>query len=66
VFLAGDAADQPSGVVVQVAVSPAGGVDLLAVVQVTASVAGTALHLGTPDGPALVVQPLPYPLLADI
>src|SRR5450830_223722 len=66
VFLAGDAADQPSGVVVQAAVSPAGGVDLLAVVQVTASAAGTVLHLGAPDGPALVVQPLPYPLLADI
>jgi tRNA-modifying protein YgfZ len=66
VFLAGDAADQPSGVVVQTAVSPAGGVDLLAVVQVTASAAGTVLHLGAPDGPALVVQPLPYPLLADI
>ena len=66
VFLAGDAADQPSGVVVQAAVSPAGGVDLLAVVQVTVSAAGTALHLGAPDGPALVVQPLPYPLLADI
>lgn len=66
VFLPDDAADQPSGVVVQAAVSPTGGVDLLAVVQVTASAAGTTLHLGAPDGPALVVQPLPYPLLADI
>lgn len=66
VFLAGDAADQPSGVVVQAAASPTGGVDLLAVVQVAASAAGTTLHLGAPDGPALVVQPLPYPLLADI
>lgn len=66
VFLASDATDQPSGVVVQAALSPAGGVDLLAVVQVAASEAGTALHLGAPDGPVLVVQPLPYPLLADI
>ena len=66
VFLASDAADQPSGVVVQAAFSPAGGVDLLAVVQVAAGEPGTPLHLGTPDGPVLVVQPLPYPLLADI
>lgn len=66
IFLAGDEPDQPSGVVVQSAVSPLGGVDLLAVMQVTAGTAGTVWHLGSPTGPELKVQALPYPLLEDI
>ncbi|MDD0810023.1 folate-binding protein [Curvibacter sp. RS43] len=65
-FLASDAPDQPTGVVVQCAAAPAGGFDVLAVVQVGASVAGQALHLGAPDGPAFEVQALPYALLEDI
>ncbi|MDD0837526.1 folate-binding protein [Curvibacter sp. HBC61] len=65
-FLASDAADQPTGVVVQWAAAPHGGLDLLAVVQTAASAAGQTLHLGAPTGPALTVQPLPYALLDDI
>jgi hypothetical protein len=52
---------QASGMVVNSQAAPDGGCDLLAVVQ-TSSIARGALHLKSPDGPALSVQPLPYPL----
>jgi folate-binding protein YgfZ len=47
------------GIVVNAASSPAGGSDLLAVVQWSAA-HNADLHLGTADGPVLVSAPLPY------
>ncbi|MEO8120556.1 MAG: folate-binding protein [Rhodoferax sp.] len=68
VFLASDAT-QPCGLVAQAATVPAdsqsGGFDAIVVLQVSAFEAG-GLHLGSSSGPALVVAPPPYPLLADI
>lgn len=52
---------QASGMVVNAQVAPEGGCDLLAVLQ-TASLAQAAVHWKSPDGPALSIQPLPYPL----
>jgi folate-binding protein YgfZ len=63
-FLAADAS-QPCGLVAQAAAAPAGGFDAIVSVQVAAVEAG-GLHLGSSSGPALVVAPPPYPLLADI
>jgi folate-binding protein YgfZ len=58
-------AEQPCGVVVQAAAHPAGGVDALLSLQ-TSAADGQTLRLGTPDGAALHVLPLPYELLADV
>jgi folate-binding protein YgfZ len=52
---------QASGMVVNAQAAPGGGYDLLAVVQ-TAGIAQAALHFQSADGPALSIQPLPYPL----
>ncbi|HYF20841.1 MAG TPA: folate-binding protein [Ramlibacter sp.] len=64
VFHASDR-EQPTGVVVQAAPAPEGGWDALVSMQIS-SAEGGALTAGSPDGPALRVQPLPYPLLADV
>ena len=56
---------QPCGLVVQAAAAPQGGWDTIVSLQVSA-MEGGALTLGGPDGPMLALQPLPYPLLADI
>ncbi|MDO9164754.1 MAG: folate-binding protein [Rhodoferax sp.] len=56
---------QPCGIVAQAAQSPSGGFDAIVSAQVSAVEAG-GLHLGTASGPAVVVAPPPYPLLADI
>jgi hypothetical protein len=68
IFQAGDDA-QPCGTVAQAAAAPAGsasgGFDAIVSAQVAAVEAG-GLHLGAANGPALVVAPPPYPLLADI
>jgi len=56
---------QPCGLVAQAAPAPHGGFDALASLQISATELG-ALHLGAPGGPALHLQPLPYPLLQDI
>jgi folate-binding protein YgfZ len=64
VFSAADA-EQPAGLVVQSATAPHGGFDALVSVQLSA-VEGGALHLKSAAGAALVLQPLPYSLLADI
>ena len=62
-------ATQPCGIVAQAATVPsdsqACGFDAIVVLQVSAVEAG-GLHLGSASGPALVVAPPPYPLLADI
>jgi folate-binding protein YgfZ len=64
VFAAGDA-EQPVGTVVQAAEAPDGGWAALVSVQISALEAG-GLRAGGGDGPALTVEPLPYPLLEDI
>lgn len=56
---------QPCGLVVQAAPSPDGGWDAIASIQIAAC-AGGALAAGSPQGPALSLQPAPYPLLADV
>ena len=56
---------QPCGLVAQAAPAPSGGFDALASLQISATESGI-LHLGAPGGPALQLQPLPYPLLQDI
>jgi hypothetical protein len=50
--------------VVDAASAPDEGVDLLAILQLSAL--GGPLHLGTPDGPALTPLPLPYSLPASV
>jgi len=64
VFAAADD-EQPVGTVVQAAPTPAGGWSAIVSMQIAALEAG-ALRAGAPDGVALTVEPLPYPLLADI
>ena len=64
VFTAQDA-EQPVGTVVQSAPAPDGRWSALVSMQTSATEAGP-LHAGSPAGPALTVEPLPYPLLADI
>jgi tRNA-modifying protein YgfZ len=51
---------QASGSVVNVAPVPAGGSELLAVVQISSLESGSALRLGAPDGPPLELLPLPF------
>ncbi len=63
VFAATDL-EQPCGTVVQVAAAPGGGVDAIVSLQIAA--AQGALQVGAPDGVALTLAPLPYPLLDDI
>jgi folate-binding protein YgfZ len=65
VFLAGEAG-QPCGIVAQAAAAPTGGWDAIASLQTSAAEAADALRLGAANGPALTLQPLPYPLLDDI
>ena len=71
VFHAKDA-EQPCGLVAAAAANPAGGFDAIVSMQTSAAAdaaehAGeTRLTLGSSTGAALVLLPLPYPLLADI
>jgi folate-binding protein YgfZ len=64
VFAAADA-EQPVGTVAQAAPAPGGGWAALISIQISALETG-GLHAGGADGPALTVEPLPYPLLEDI
>ena len=57
--------DQPCGLVAQAAPAPAGGWDAIVSIQITAAQSGP-LNLAGPHGPAVTVQPAPYPLLADV
>lgn len=57
--------DQPCGTVVNAAAAPAGGFDLLAVLQLAAA-EREDVHLGAPDGPALTPLPLPYAIPAAV
>ncbi|MES2633663.1 MAG: folate-binding protein [Pseudomonadota bacterium] len=56
---------QPCGVVAQAAANPGGGWDAIVSMQIAASQQGT-LTVGKADGPAIRVEPPPYPLLADV
>lgn len=56
---------QPCGTVVQAAPAPRGGWDAIVSLQLAATEGGT-LHAQGPEGPLLVLQPLPYLLLADV
>ena len=64
VFAANDPA-QPVGTVAQAAPAPGGGWAALISIQIAAIDAG-GLHARAIDGPALTVEPLPYPLLEDL
>lgn len=57
--------EQPCGTVVQVAPTPTGGFDAIVSLQVAAAQSGS-LQVGTADGVALALLPLPYALLEDI
>lgn len=58
---AADTHDQPVGTVVDAQLSPTGGYDLLAVIQLACVEAGPACLAGA-TGPALTIEPLPYAL----
>ena len=58
-------AEQPVGLVVQAAKAPQGGWDAIVCLQLAAMQPGS-LHVGSSTGSAIVVLPLPYPLLEDI
>jgi folate-binding Fe-S cluster repair protein YgfZ len=64
VFAASDP-EQPVGMVAQAAPTPGGGWAALVSMQIAALNAG-GLHAGSAEGPALSVEPLPYPLLEDV
>ena len=64
VFAAQDA-EQPVGTVVQAAPAPDGSWAAIISMQI-AALQGGDLKVGGPQGVALAVEPLPYPLLADI
>jgi hypothetical protein len=54
-----DVGEQANGLIVNAAPAPDGGFDVLAVVQ-SASVEGSRVHVGGPQGPLLQFRPLPY------
>jgi tRNA-modifying protein YgfZ len=58
-------AEQPCGMVVQVANDPSGGYSAIVSMQVSASMGGK-LTLKSPSGANITLLPLPYPLLEDI
>ncbi len=61
-------AEQPCGLVAACAPHPVAGFDLIVSMQTAAAgdAEGRRLTLGSATGPALVLLPLPYPLLEDI
>jgi folate-binding protein YgfZ len=58
-------ASQPCGLVAQAAAAPGGGWDAIVSIQIAATQGGR-LTAGGPEGGLLELQPLPYPLLADV
>jgi folate-binding protein YgfZ len=58
-------ASQPCGLVAQAAAAPDGGWDAIVSIQIAAAQDGR-LTAGVPEGAGLSLQPLPYPLLADV
>ena len=57
--------EQPAGLIAEAAAAPDGGWDAIASLQVATAAQGQ-LAAGSPDGPVLAVQSLPYLLLADV
>ena len=57
--------EQPCGLVAACAANPCGGFDAIVSMQTSSASNGT-LTLGSANGAALIVLPLPYPLLEDI
>ncbi len=55
-----DLTGQAAGTVVNSALTPEGGSEVLAVVPIASLAQHATLRLGSPDGPALEVLPLPY------
>jgi hypothetical protein len=53
--------DQSCGTVLNAAAAPGGGSDLVAALQIAATQRGD-VRIGSPDGPAIILLPLPYPL----
>jgi len=51
---------QAIGTIVNVAPRPGGGYELLAVIQSSTVEQGDMIHIGTPEGPAARIVPLPY------
>lgn len=65
VFSAADPG-QPAGMVVNAAASPAqADGSVLALIELKLAAQDAALHLGSDQGPALVLQPLPYEVRSD-
>ena len=58
-------ANQPCGLVAAAAPAPSGGHDAIIAIQISAA-ESNGLRLGSADGPALTLLPLPYPLLAEV
>jgi tRNA-modifying protein YgfZ len=56
---------QPCGLVAQAAAAPGGGWDAIVSIQIAATQGGR-LSAGGPEDGLLELQPLPYPLLADV
>ena len=56
--------DQACGTVVDAAPAPSGGIDLLAILQLSAL--DGSLHLGSPEGPSLARLSLPYSIPAPV
>jgi tRNA-modifying protein YgfZ len=53
--------EQSCGTVLNAAAAPGGGSDLVAALQIAATQSGD-VRIGSPDGPAMTLLPLPYPL----
>jgi folate-binding protein YgfZ len=53
--------EQSCGTVLNAAAAPGGGSDLVAALQIAATQGGD-VRIGSPDGPELILLPLPYPL----
>jgi tRNA-modifying protein YgfZ len=53
--------DQSCGTVLNAAAAPGGGSDLVATLQIAAAESDD-VRIGSPDGPAIILLPLPYPL----
>ncbi len=58
---ADDDPDQSAGQLVSAAPHPDGGYAVLAVLKIASVDNSAGLRLGAPDGPALRLEPLPYP-----
>jgi folate-binding protein YgfZ len=53
--------EQSCGTVLNAAAAPGGGSDLVAALQIAAAQSDD-VRIGSPDGPAIILLPLPYPL----